>query len=604
MRTKFLTASVLLVSLLLFGVPSFEAQVSEKEKPEKELARKQLLKRKAYVLVEEIASGSLSLKLPENRSYLLAASADLLWDHAEPRARNLFWDALNTLRLMNAAIGDEASAKDAKLSLKEKQRNQNLYSQVYALRDGLLRQVARHNPELALDMLRSSRQPPVESIAADFRLPDDRDLEQSIAAEAIARDPEQALQLARESLAKGLTFQVLDILYRLNSRNSDLGTKFASDIIAKLTTRNLTTDQAGANLAVALLTSSRTPPEPSDAKTAALLRSRRLKLEPEQRRELVDKVTNAALEGSANPNLLYAVSEVLPEIKEFASERAVLLQKKLAAFNQTLNQEQKISLEFNSLFDNGTPEEMLKVASRASESEREWMQQQAVLVAVMRKRTDALREFLNTSIEDEGRRKTLLDMLDAEQINYAVSKGDAEELRKLLPQVRRKEERARAMVEVAIVMEKNGDHDEALKLLDEAQVMIKLNLESETQTNSMLTLVAAYALVEPDRAFSTVERMIDRANDNLAKWMLLDKIVKTGMVEKGEIRLLQSGMMPIDFALMKYGKAIAALADADFDRTKALADRVQRNELRLMVRLLIAQALLRDNETATAGSEK
>ncbi|HEY0432093.1 MAG TPA: hypothetical protein VGC61_09750 [Pyrinomonadaceae bacterium] len=595
MRTKFLTASVLLVSLLLFGVPSFEAQVSEKEKQEKELARKQLLKRNAYVLVEEIANGSLSLKLPENRSYLLAASADLLWDHAEPRAHNLFWDALNTLRLMNAPTGDEASAKDAKLSLKEKQRDQNLYSQVYALRDGLLRQVARHNPELALDMLRSSRQPPVESIAADFRLPDDRDLEQSIAAEAIARDPEQALQLARESLAKGLTFQVLDILYRLNSRNNDLGTKFAGDIIAKLTTRNLTTDQAGAHLAVALLTSSRTLPEPSDAKTAGLLRSRRLKLEPQQRRELVDKVTNAALEGSANPNLLYAVSAVMPEIKEFAPERVVLLQKKLAAFNQTLNQEQKISLEFNSLFDNGTAEEMLKVASRASESEREWMQQQAVLVAVMRKRTDALREFLNTSIENEGRRKTLLDTLDAEQINYAVSKGDAEELRKLLPQVRRKEERARAMVEIAIVMEKNGDHDEALKLLDEAQVMIKLNLESETQTNAMLTLVAGYALVEPARAFSIVERMIDRTNDNLAKWMLLDKIVKTGMVEKGEIRWLQSGMMPIDFALLKYGKAIAALANADFDRTKAIADRFQRNEVRLMVRLLIAQALLKDD---------
>lgn len=167
---------MLLVSLLLFGAPSFEAQVSDKE--EQELARKQLLKRKTYVLVEEIANGSLSLKLPENRSYLLAASADLLWDHSEPRARNLFWDALNTLTLMNTPpgntgnVGNEASARDAKPSLKERQRDQNLYYQIYALRDGVLRQVARHNPELALDMLRSSRQPPVESISPDFRLPD------------------------------------------------------------------------------------------------------------------------------------------------------------------------------------------------------------------------------------------------------------------------------------------------------------------------------------------------------------------------------------------------------------------------------------------------
>jgi hypothetical protein len=595
MRVKpLISTSLLVVSLLLLLAPSFQAQVSEKEKREQELERRQQLERKTYALVEEGANGALSLKLPENRSYLLLAAADLLWDHDEPRARNLFWDALNTVTLIATPSDNEASARDAKPSLKEKQRDQSLYFEIYALRDGVLRQVARRDPQLALDMLRSSRQPPVEPVYPDLRLPDDHDLEQSIAAEAIERDPERALALARESLRKGLTFQVLNILYRLNGRNQDLGTKFAGDIIEKLRTRNLVTDQYGGDLAVSLITYSRKPKEFPGAKTLPP-EARPLKLEPEQRRELVEKVTSAVLEGSANANLLYSLEQVMPEIEEFTPERVALLKKKLAGFNQTLNKEQKISQEYNSLSQNGTPEEMLKVAGRASENEREWMQQQAVLLAVMRKRADALREFVNSDVQDEGQRKTLLDMLDAEQINYAVSKGDAEGLRKLLPTVRRKEERARAMTEIAVVMEKNGSHDEALQLLDEAQTMIKLNLDSETQTNAMLTLVAGYATVEPAKAFTIVERMIDRANDDLAKLMLLDKIVKSGMVKKGEIRLLQSGMMPIDFALFKYGKAIAVLANADFDRTKAAADRFQRNEVRLMVRLLLAQALLRGN---------
>ena len=92
---------LLLVSMLLLGCSSAAAQVSEKEKQEKEAERKQQLEHKTYVLVDEIASGALSLKLPENRSFVLAAAADLLWEHDEPRARNLFWDALNTLNLMN-----------------------------------------------------------------------------------------------------------------------------------------------------------------------------------------------------------------------------------------------------------------------------------------------------------------------------------------------------------------------------------------------------------------------------------------------------------------------------------------------------------------------
>src|SRR4030095_9225286 len=182
MRVKSLTAFLLLVSLLLGVAPSLAAQVSEKEKQEQELARKQLLKRKTYVLVEEIANGTPSLKLPENRSYLLTAAADLLWEHDEARARNLFWDSLNTLSLMITPTGSGAGVKDAKPSPKEKKRDQNLYYEVYSLRDGVLRQVAPRAPQLALDMLRSSRQPPAESVSPDFRLPDDRDLEQSIAA--------------------------------------------------------------------------------------------------------------------------------------------------------------------------------------------------------------------------------------------------------------------------------------------------------------------------------------------------------------------------------------------------------------------------------------
>ena len=46
----------------------------------------------------------------------------------------------------------------------------------------------------------------------NYRLPDDRDLEQEIANVAVARDPKQALEIARESLAKGITFQLLGVL--------------------------------------------------------------------------------------------------------------------------------------------------------------------------------------------------------------------------------------------------------------------------------------------------------------------------------------------------------------------------------------------------------
>jgi hypothetical protein len=107
----------------------------------------------------------------------------------------------------------------------------------------------------------------------------------------------------------------------------------------------------------------------------------------------------------------------------------------------------------------------------------------------------------------------------------------------------------------------------------------------------------AYALIDPPQAFAMAEPIIDRANDNISKLLLLDKIVRTGAVKSGEI-VMQDPGVPLDFALMKYGRGVVALANADFTRTKALADRFQRNELKIMARLIIAQSILRSLEAA------
>jgi hypothetical protein len=50
--------------------------------------------------------------------------------------------------------------------------------------------------------------------------------------------------------------------------------------------------------------------------------------------------------------------------------------------------------------------------------------------------------------------------------------------------------------------------------------------------------------------------------------------------------------MPLDFLVFKYGKGVALLAAADFNRTKALADRFDRYELRILARLLVVKGIL------------
>jgi hypothetical protein len=574
-----------LLCLLTLCVAQAVFAQNAKEKAEQEEARRQQLQRKTFALVDEIANGALSLKLPENRSWVLAAAADLMWDYDEKRARNIFWDAVNTVNMTNLAGSSEPTKK---LSPKEKERALTAYYVVFGLRKELLLKVARRDPQLALDMLRSTHQPEMAIPYPGYYLPSERELEQEIAGAAASRDPKIALEIARASLNKGFSFQLFTLLESVNQRDAELGSKFAGEIISKLQTRNISNDYAGFRIAVDLVLMSRTRPAAEVKENEA----RPLKLEQNQRADIVQLLANAALGISANPNLLYSIDEILPEFQEFAPERLPLLRKKLAAFNETLNKEQRGWTQHNTLVRAGNPEAMLRGAVGLDEEQSLSLQQQAILMAVYRRRADSLRELINTEVEDEGRRRLLSDALDTELVNQAVHEGNIEGLRKLLPQVRLREERARAMAQMAVLFEKKGEHDEAVKLLDEARAMIKIDLESEGQTNALLALVSGYAIVEPAKAFVIIEKTIDRANSQLSKLLLLDKIVRSGAIKKGEIVFQKSGLLLSDHLMFRYGNGIGALAAVDFDRTKAAADRFDRHELRLLARLMLARSLI------------
>ena len=600
MRLKYSFPNFVFLLLVVLLTPTYiAAQADEKEKAQKEVEQRQELERQTFALVDEIVSGAWGLKLAENRSFIQASAADLLWKHDEKRARTLFWDALNSLGLRTDTADDattkakDSKSKNAPSKTQAIEKAQKEYFEAYAVRRNFLVRVARRDPQLALDMLRATRQPPLQLTNPNFRLPDDSDLEQEIANQAAERDPKKALQIARESLAKGLTFQLLALLNSLKQKNPELATEFAGDIIDKIHTADLSTDVDAFWIGMYLLQSSRTPktrenPEKENFPTASWAQ---LKLSDDQRRELVELLTDGATSASANPSLASGLEEIMPEIEMFAPDRLTRVKTSMAQVNRTLNKEQQDWKTYDSLFRTATPEQMIRAANSVGDEERRTLYREAVTLAVMRNRADALRETINSEIGDESQRKALLDSLDSEEIGAAVYQADVEKLQKLLPTIRLKEQRALAMAELAIMLEKKGRHEEAVKLLQDARPLIKIDFNSDTQSRAFLGLLLAYALVDPSQAFALAEPIIDRANDNISKLLLLDKIVRTGAVKNGEI-IMQDPGVPLDFALIKYGRGVVALANADFSRTKSLADRFQRNELKIMARLLIAHSIL------------
>lgn len=587
--SKSLISCLLVVSITVaLPVPSYQK--------DKEADQQKELEKKTIALLNDVASGAWSLKLPENRLFIMSGAADLLWSVDEKRARTIYWDALNALNLMAGPV----RATGQKLSDDEKLKLVQSYLSAFGLRQKLLRQVAKRDGQLALDMLRASRPVPPRHLMPDFTFPDDVQLEQGIATELAAHDPAQALQVARQSLAKGLSLELLNLLLRLNDVDPEKGSQFAGEIIAKLRTVDLAVDVQAAFMAVHILQYSRKPNSDQQSRLVPAGGGgvRVINLDEEQKRDLVGVLVNAALSTAANPYVVRQLSFAKPEIEHFFPERREAIARKLSAFDRGLNRSDHDQITSNSLITNGSVEEIVRMAPSMDRSLHSTLYQQAAIIAVAQGKADWFREAISKQEMDDSVRAQVMDSLDYEEIGTAVMRKQFDQLQKLVPKIRRKEERARAMAELAIMLHEKGEREEASSLLDEAATLIKMDLNDEKQTNSLLTLLCAYAVVDPPKAFALAERTVDRANRQISLLTLVDKVVKSGAIKKNEILLEQPQLMTLDFLVFRYGKGVAALAKADFNRTKALAERFDRNELRLMAQLFVLRGLL-DPQTPT-----
>ena len=93
---------VVLATVCLVAPQTIRAQEKTDAK-DKEKEERQELEKKTLALLNDVASSAWSLKLPENRLFIMANEADVLWPFDEKRARTLFWDALNSLNSINPA---------------------------------------------------------------------------------------------------------------------------------------------------------------------------------------------------------------------------------------------------------------------------------------------------------------------------------------------------------------------------------------------------------------------------------------------------------------------------------------------------------------------
>ncbi len=103
------------------------------------------------------------------------------------------------------------------------------------------------------------------------------------------------------------------------------------------------------------------------------------------------------------------------------------------------------------------------------------------------------------------------------------------------------------------------------------------------QTAYGSSILCAAALIYPAHSFVVVEPMVDQLNELANAAMVLGSFIAPEFMREDKA-LMSFASKLIAMLSAQYNKELSALLSTDFERTKVIADRFQRNELRIRAR--------------------
>jgi hypothetical protein len=554
------TALILLVSF------SARSQAPVPGRSSDESAAKQ---KKAIELLESVAGQLGSLRSAENRARIGSNVADLLWDHDEKRSRSLFVSAQEDI---NAGLNDADTDQEA---------HRHTLMVFARLRGATLERIAKHDPELALEFLRATRPAPDTQLPYEMR-EDEKAVELRLAGLIAAKNPQLALKLGMQSLAKGLSSTLLPVLAQLQQKDKDAARSFYQAIVDKLKDANLAQDYLAMELVLNL--AHEFPPPLADEQVY---------------RDLMGVLLTSALAngcGAANaddaPPICFQFGSQFSRIEKYYGQRAAPL--KRWAEEQDVDEVRSERWVDREVFEKGTVDEILALAVKYPEMQ-DRIYWGAALKAKESGDLDRARRIA-ADIPDEAGRKELLAQIDREQMWKSVNADKLAALQQGLSSLHSNEERVQALLYVAGQVGGN-DRKAALGLLNQAGQILDSMKTGKTQLEGQIAMATLYCSLKSDRGFAIMESLMPKLNELVAAASVLDG-VDNNYLRDGEWTMTSAG--GIGALLTQLAQNAKYFVDLDFDRSVALATQFERPELRVMATSKIAQAVLSNQPSPAA----
>jgi hypothetical protein len=552
--------------LILIPLLAAYARGQETSAPEADEAKD----KQAFELLNTISESISGLRASENRIYLTSIAADLLWDSDEKRARALF----DTLTKEIVAAISAASTLD-----QEAQFRGNAFGMIQQQRREIMERMAQRDPDMALAFLRATRLSSVPESFGDQHAVE-TELELQLAGLIAAKDPAQALRMARSALRRRVTYGVVQLISQLDQKDRTLAQALHLEVLDRLKAEDLLRNYEDANAAWSLL-SSYQPPQAKE----------------ETYRQLIELLTDVVLSiktGNAADNNLaqnhyYRVQTLIDQVDKYAPGRAAALRRWRHTTQQAMDPNARWNQELNDLAQSGTVDQILALTNKLPAEYQSQVYERAAWKAFTDGDVNRARQLVFEFVKDPAQRRNLLEQFDNQSVWNNLSQNKIAEARQMLSRVKNVEQRMNMLMSMASNVSNRGDKKQAIELLDEARTLLASQPTDANRMMIRLQLAQNYSTLDSEQSAALVESVIVRLNELVAAAAVLDGFEQHYLKDGEWVRTQYSALGNV---INNLDQSLGQLARVDLAAARRLSDQLERLEIRLMAQMAIAQALL------------
>jgi hypothetical protein len=577
--------SLLMIFLLAGGATAQTATAKDTENAAK-------LEKEAVEFLRETASEVGNLRSMENRISFDAELASLMWFHDEKEAKGMYGGVVSDFKqlvaqfdsAMNTAStpgDDDMDSPGGFFGGYGRSKIERKFHIAMAVRQQIAMSLAEHAPDLAYNFFYDSLNLITNPQFRKETERADRMFEAQLLAKIAAADPGKGVRYGKESIKSGIESSHVELLKKIYDKDADKGIDFGAELLSRI--KSDKSSVKGVYVYSSLLTFGM-----ANLDASKKANSKKPVFSQADLRDIAEQFAQFILDSTDGEGSYGGYASL---IERFSPSRAAQVRAKYksnsvssnggSGFNDMANAANTAAYYSNTNSNRSgrlDPEVQRAIKERQEKEKAE------------RQLADDVTSIGSKSLSKEDRDKVIA------------------ETRKIIAGTPGKAKKIASLSMLAGQVAKAGDRELAGEIMRDVEALVDPQPKNYQDYLFSWMLCAGYAEADPNKAFPMLEGTIRRANDTISAFIKVAEFIDVNdeIVVDGEVQVGMFGGSMVREMTGELGMAsdtIRSLANADFTKTKELANSFDRNEIRVLAKMMVLRAVL-DKRTPEEMREK